>query len=89
MDQDKILDYLVYNHSHLLNEVKSLVERKSYLYRAEHMVFHDDLELQYKANLRSIIVNDITKNLNVPIEDAIIVVESINLDRYLKGESNV
>lgn len=80
---DAIKDYLISNAEHLESLVQPHREKKD---RLENNLrfFNGEIEEQYNNLKKYIIANEVTNSLAIPYEDVIVVLESINLEAYIK-----
>lgn len=84
MNDSLIQDYLVANKEHLKLSCSSLETTKNSLLNKHPEAFTDFIKEQYHNMIRNIIVNEVTKALAIPAEDVILVLDSINVEEYLK-----
>lgn len=80
---DAIFLYLVYNHGRFKFEFTKYIEKRNTLLANEDKSLHDEINNQFFAYIRSRLVDEITKSLGVSVEDAIIVVEALDVNRYI------
>jgi hypothetical protein len=81
--EDSIFMYLVYNQERFKIELSEFVKQRDSLLKSEDSSFHEEIQDQFKAYALSVLVDNVTKHLAISSEDAIIVIENVNLDEYL------
>lgn len=81
--EDSIFMYLVYNQGRFKLELNQFVTKRDSLLKAEDASFHEEIQDQFKAYVQSILIDNVTKHLAISSEDAIVVIEALNLDEYL------
>lgn len=81
-NEEQIVFILVNKQSYFKELVKPLIEAKEIL--KVNKIFNDDVEKEFKDKVFSLFVDDITKNLAIPTEDVMIVLENLNLNEYLR-----
>lgn len=81
--EDSIFMYLVYNQERFKIELNQFVKQRDSLLKSEDSSFHAEIQEQFKAYTHSVLVDNVTKHLAISSEDAIIVIENLNLDEYL------
>lgn len=82
-EKEKIIEHLITNQSDIKDQVMELRLLKNQLLATYDHVFRLDLEEQYEARIRQIIGYKASKALAIPLENVIIVIESIELEDYL------
>lgn len=75
--------YLIANQERFKRELKSFVDQKKSLLDKEDSSFHSDIQAQFEEYARSKFVDNVTRDLAISTEDAIIVIENLNVDGYL------
>lgn len=81
--QQSIFLFLLYNQEHFKSLVEPFKTRREAHLKQEDSSFHEEIREQYDAFVRSLIVDEITNNLAISTEDAMIMVEDLNLNEYL------
>lgn len=81
--EDSIFMYLVYNQGRFKIELSQFVKQRDSLLKSEDSSFHEEIQDQFKSYALSVLVDNVTKHLAISSEDAIIVIENVNLDEYL------
>ncbi len=78
-----IVDYLIDNKDYYKSQFMICEQQKNLLISNENFILRNDINKQYKNFIISQIVDDVSRRLAVPIEDIIIILESIDLNNYL------
>jgi hypothetical protein len=81
--EHNVFMYLVYNQERFKIELNQFVKQRDSLLKTEDSSFHGEIQEQFKAYANSVLVDNVTKHLAISSEDAIIVIENLNLDEYL------
>lgn len=81
--EHNVFMYLVYNQERFKIELNQFVKQRDSLLKTEDASFHGEIHEQFKAYANSVLVDNVTKHLAISSEDAIIVIENLNLDEYL------
>lgn len=81
---ESIFMYLLYNQGHFKKEFEPFEKQRDHLLRLEDSSFHEEINNQYTDLIKQSIVDGITRDLAISTEDAIIVIEALNLNEYLK-----
>lgn len=82
--QQAIVSYLIHNQLHYKDLVKDLTQQLSELLYNEDPVFHRDVERNYLDLVKQKIIADLTSRLPVTVENAIIILEGLNIREFLK-----
>lgn len=83
-----IISYFIHHQQDLKRLVQSYTTIKEQLLEIEDLVFHSDIEEQYSSIVKWVLVHNITKNVDVTVEDAILFLEELGqeaLDQFLKA----
>lgn len=83
--EDSVFMYLVYNQERFKIELNPFVKQRDSLLKSEDSSFHEEIQDQFKAYVNSVLMDNVTKHLAISSEDAIIVIENVNLDEYLRA----
>lgn len=81
--QQAICHSLLYKQQFYKELTKPYRDQHKQLLEDEASEFRFDINKQYKSLIIGIIGNDITKNLAIPIEDVIVVLEELDIEGYL------
>lgn len=81
--QQSIFLFLMYNQEHFKNRVAPFKSQKETLLNNEDSSFHEEIKEQYESFVRKMIVDEVTGHLAISTEDAIIMIEDLNLNEYL------
>lgn len=81
--QEAILHSILYNQQHYKVLCKPYTEQMQMLLEKEPPEFRHDINTQYQKIIISVIGNDITKSLAIPLEDVITVLENVNVIDYI------
>lgn len=81
--KDLILVDLIHNQSHFVSIVKDLTDQLPELINKDPL-FKEEIENNYISLVKSRFLQDITKRLTVNSEDALSILDNINLKEYLK-----
>ena len=73
----------MYNQEHFKNRVAPFKSQKETLLNNEDSSFHEEIKEQYESFVRKMIVDEVTGHLAISTEDAIIMIEDLNLNEYL------
>ena len=79
-----IMGDLIHNFEIYRNLVEPLKEQLKTLLEKEDSLLHDEIKKQYKEMVKSIFLEEITKRLQVTTEEAMGVIEDLNIEEYLK-----
>jgi hypothetical protein len=78
-----IQEYLINSRGHLQEICAPLLQQREQLLEQHNHVFTKDIEDQFKYALTVTISDDLAKNLAVPTDVALVVLERINLLDYI------
>lgn len=81
--KNNIIAYLIHSQDHVKNLIHPYRKQKKDLLKLEDRVFHKDVEDQFKDLVKWIIIRDIVSNAQVTTEDALLIVEEMNIEEYL------
>lgn len=81
-NEEQIIIMLVNKQSYFKELVKPLIDAKNML--DVNKIFGDDIEKEFKERVFQLFADDITKNLAIPTEDVMMVLENLNLNEYLR-----
>lgn len=83
-----IVFHLIHNQQYYKDMITPYTKRRDNFLIINDKVFHDDINNQYWDMVKSVIASDLNFSLAVSYEDAIVVLEEINLKEYLDNETN-
>lgn len=83
--KDQVLDELTSNRDHYIELATPLLQQKNLLLKTEDVLFHSDIKKQFKTQLTSLLARDIIRVINITIEDALIILEDVDLIVYIEG----
>lgn len=81
--KDKIITYLVDNHEHIRERVRSYTNDKLDYLEKYNKVFHDDIRDGYLEVVTSYLVTDLANRYAISAEDVLVVLEDLDLEQYL------
>lgn len=81
-ERELVLDSLVANHDSLKAQIAPLVQKRDRLLEMEPKVFHDDIRAEFDAKIRSILMEEVSKNLTISADHVMMIVEDINPNIY-------
>lgn len=80
-----IVYYILSHQMRLKQELLSLIDQHTKLKSdPANSLFSQDIDKQFNDMVKSYLVNDITKALGVSTEEALTVIEDLNIQEYLK-----
>lgn len=82
-NQILIID-LIHNQAHYVSLLNDLLNQRKMVLETEDPVFHQEIEKNFEETAKSIILQDVVKRLLITPEDAMIVLNELNLKEYLK-----
>lgn len=80
---ENIFMYLLYNQDRFKIELSAYLKQMEELMIAEDRVHRPEIRDQFETIARQHIMDDVTKQLAIPTESAIIVLENLNIREYL------
>lgn len=83
---DLIKEDLEKNRDHYLFITNALRLSKETFLKQEDDLFYEDIMEDYKMALKQLLTEDIVNRLNASPEDAMIVIESFDIVKYIEGE---
>lgn len=81
--EQNVFLYLIDNQQRFKQELDRFVVQRNNLLKSEDSSFHSEIEQQFKEYVQRVLVDNVTKHLAISSEDAIIVIENLNVDVYL------
>jgi hypothetical protein len=85
--EENVFLYLVYNQQRFKQELDSYVVRRDSLLKTEDSAFHSEIISQFEEYVRKVLTDNVTLHLGISTEDAIMVIENLNVDVYLRGNT--
>jgi hypothetical protein len=82
--EDSLKNFIINEFDYLNGIIQPLIETKNYLIKNEPRVFHDVIQEQFEDRLRNIIISEYTKSFTITPEEAIIILEEVNLEEFFK-----
>lgn len=82
--KDTLKKFLINERSDLKEIIIPLIETKEFLILNEPDVFHEEIRQQFNDKLRQIIIGEFCKGFTITPEEAMIVLEDINLEEFFK-----
>lgn len=77
-------NFLINEREHLKTLIIPLIETKDFLIQNEPDVFHDEIMNQFKDRLGQIIIDEYSKSFTMTPEEAIMILEGIELEEFFK-----
>lgn len=84
---ENVFMYLVYNQDRFKNELSSYIAQRDSLIQSEDSAFHSEINSQFEEYVRKVLTDNVTLHLAISTEDAIMVIENLNVDVYLRGNT--
>ena len=78
-----IFQFLMQNHFHFKESTQRHREQKEILLLNEDPVFHEEIKEQYRDVVKQMLVDEITKQFAIPVENVMITLEGFNVDAYV------
>ncbi len=85
--EENVFLYLVYNQQRFKQELDSYIVQRDSLLKTEDSAFHSEINSQFEEYVRKVLTDNVTLHLAISTEDAIMVIENLNVDVYLRGNA--
>jgi len=85
MIEEAIFLYLIHNQWKLKELIKPLREQKENLFNQDSeyvRTFKDDINKQYDDLVRKVLIEEISKELTLPVDCVIMTIENLNLESF-------
>lgn len=81
---DTLIQYLIDNHQYFREKYKDLLCEKKSIKAKEHVVFHDDIDLEFKSVVIRSMSGEIALATGADMESIMIVLEDMNIMEFFK-----
>lgn len=85
--EENVFLYLVYNQDRFKRELNSYVDQRDALLKSEDSALHLEINSQFEEYVRKVLTDNVTLHLAISTEDAIMVIENLNVNAYLRGNA--
>ena len=83
-NKEEIVLYLLFSQDKYKKINEPYKKQLDYHLNTNDPVFHDEIKEQYKDLIKSLILNQMSKDIFVNPQEAMEVLDDLNLDEYLK-----
>lgn len=84
LNTGSLINFVVMNHDYIKNSLlKGLKVKRKELLASQPGLFIDDIEKQFLDRAKWVLASDITARSNVPVDEVLAFVETINMEDLL------
>lgn len=84
ISKDDAIEFIILSKPELIDMINSLIKEKQMHLLNEDIVFHDIIKEQFKDVMAKIIIDQLTNRFAISTEEAIMLIEEVDLEEIFK-----